>query len=137
MASQSQPCFFLIFNIQRLSSAQSANGVIREANGTEFLKADPQARLQVGLQKQRQHGLPGKPRFLFTFSCQFVHFVVPSVLRYQSSEIEGCAALNTTYTPQDFSEGSTPVIHSPDSSSFQPPSSAIQRISGNEKYRIS
>jgi hypothetical protein len=101
------------------------NGGIREANGAEFLKAHPQARLQVGLQKLRQHDLPGTPRFLFTFSCQFVIFVVPSVLRYQTSEIEGCAALSTTYTPQDFSEGSAPVIHSPASSNFQPPSSAI------------
>jgi hypothetical protein len=91
----------------------------------------------VDLQKSRQPSLPDTPRFLSTLSCYFVHFVVPSVLRYQSSEIEGCAALNTTYTPQDFSEGPAAVIHSPASSSFQPPSSAIQRISGKEKNRMS
>ena len=33
-------------------------GVMREANGAEFLKNHRQARLQVGLQKRRQLGLP-------------------------------------------------------------------------------
>ena len=52
------------------------NGFIRKANGAEFLKAHLQARLRVGLQKQRQHGLPGVTRFFSALSCHFVHFVV-------------------------------------------------------------
>jgi len=43
-------------------------GVIREANGAEFLKNHLQARLRVGLQKRRQPGPPGAPRFFSALS---------------------------------------------------------------------
>ena len=44
---------------------------MREANGAEFLKSHRQARLQVGLQKRRQLGLP-KHRPAPSLSCHLV-----------------------------------------------------------------
>jgi hypothetical protein len=58
----------LLHYLRSAYSAQSANGVIREANGAEFFKAHLQARLRVGLQKQRQPSLLGVPRFFSALS---------------------------------------------------------------------
>ena len=55
-----------------LGSSAAKAGAIRGANGAEFLKNHRQARLEVGLQKRRQLGLP-KRCPAFPLSCHFVN----------------------------------------------------------------